>query len=1187
MAGSLSPYQYATESSEPVVESKKSRSLSKAFRSMSSSSLDSMSSGPSRSGSSARKLHKTPSGSGSMIERLQRRVSRDSSISTAPSELPGGPLEPSYTAMEMIRYGWLKADSSLLKARSEYLVLTDHSLVKFGSAEAARSVFPQLTLTGSQGKGAPSHHLHSLTSKSVFAEIRYDIPLRSIIAVYIEETSSSRCGIEVWWSSRWPKIASCKAHFHFALPKERDDWLADIQQAYKARMRKNPIHAIVPENVKIRINHVMQPADTSDDNDPQRLIFPVAKRFAPAAQKGAAADESQDIIDAATYYLAIGPHVCYLIEILKADYSTLPGDLLMKATDWGTVSLTRFQASVASNEQRFLMSFRKPFERESRLQLASTYYRRIIEFLMKIDRVLKPMWPQNLQHAIFDIKGLPSPLQLTSGNDLGGLEMSLHAYCVAFNVQIPAWTIEWLTPSEPTFRLLASDEWEYTPLQLLAVFRALRYNSFFKALSFRDVSLTSLANKSDYSQYGDTVVYTSLSGIKLPEDYYQLLSQATVLEQEIHALLFSSESIRHIDFTNTAGFKRPTRPQTGRGSVDHTTMRKMSSEIIRPLTMLLKTQLSHCHSISMSGNPIGSSDVAELANVFALDDVHLRKVDLSNCGLGDIDLNKLWSGLAGQAETIEYIDTSGNSGTVGFDTLTYTLRQLRNIKKLNISGNTRLVSEEPLFAEGALQSWALQELDLSGIVLNDTTVVSLARYVESPMSQGLQVLRLNNCGLTGSQVAQLFFSMGKARHMTVHINANRLDDGIGSLCDALASGYGPWSLFMQMIEFSYEDSFVKLMRALTINKTIECLSLAGCATPDAVSSVACQAASDLFAKNDTIRFLDISGYDSKLDEGRLGREFSRSLSGMKFNKRIEHLRVRSQMLNINIGDLAEAISGNQTLHTLDCEGNDFNLSNFWHLVKRIEGNTTIRHFSAFSEAELSRTIQKSAEVDVPVVAPRRSSGIFNKLKHERAPVIVEKPLVQRLSDEWDAAISALNSVIERNQKIYHDEQSPAKMADQGIETCEIEEGTFSVDFGGLANKELEAFQGASTSLRRGPSTTNHGSETLKVIVSAPYSSEDASDVVIRPYSIVSSDGASSPTSQASSNSERGMPTPSEMESPPDKELGWTDAPVAGVTTTEESSLPSEGYDAEISLLMGRYQSLLGDPTDPIEEEARQ
>lgn len=157
-----------------------------------------------------------------------------------------------------------------------------------------------------------------------------------------------------------------------------------------------------------------------------------------------------------------------------------------------------------------------PFDRETRLLLASTFYRRIIEALVKIDRVLKPMWPQNLQHAIFEIKGLPAPLQLTSGNDLGGLEISLEAYCKAFRVQVPAWTIEWYTPSEPAFRLLASDDSEYSPLQILAVFRALRYNSFFKALSFRDVDLSSLANKNDYSQFGDAVVYTSLSGTCTP-----------------------------------------------------------------------------------------------------------------------------------------------------------------------------------------------------------------------------------------------------------------------------------------------------------------------------------------------------------------------------------------------------------------------------------------------------------------------------------------------------------------------------------------------------------------------------------------------------------------------------------------------------------------------------------------------
>lgn len=131
---------------------------------------------------------------------------------------------------------------------------------------------------------------------------------------------------------------------------------------------------------------------------------------------------------------------------------------------------------------------------------------------MKADRILKPMWPQHFQQAIFDIKGLPPPLQLTSGNDLGGLTMSLPAYCAAFHVQIPVWKIEWHDRSQPAFRLLAPDVGAYSPLQLLAVFRALRYNSYFKAISLRDVDLTSLIGKKDYSLYGDCVVHTSLNG---------------------------------------------------------------------------------------------------------------------------------------------------------------------------------------------------------------------------------------------------------------------------------------------------------------------------------------------------------------------------------------------------------------------------------------------------------------------------------------------------------------------------------------------------------------------------------------------------------------------------------------------------------------------------------------------------
>ncbi|KAK5990243.1 hypothetical protein PT974_08509 [Cladobotryum mycophilum] len=1168
--GSAASNHYAplkSESPEPTTESKKPRTLTRALRSLSNSSLDSMSGAPPRNQSSSRKLQKTSSGSGSVIERIQRRVSRDSSVSNSPSECPSSPSELPFASMEIVRYGCLKTDVSILKARSEYLVLTDHSLVKLGSAEAARGVFPQLGHMDGQSKGNTSPH--PMNSKSAAADIRFEVPLRSIVAVFNEESSASRSGIEVWWFSQPPKLAYCRAHLYFALPKERNDWLAAIQQAYKVRLRKNPINSIIPENLKIRVNHAVQIAETPTDSGPQQLIFPVAKRTLGAAQKGASVDDTQDQTDSSSFYLAIGPYLCYFIEVLKADYTSLPGELRIKSITFGTVTLTRFRASVASHEQRFSISFRSPFGRENRLDLASTFYRRIIEALTKVDRILKPMWPQNLQQAIFQIKGLPPPLQLTSGNDLGGLEMSLQAYCVAFNVPVPSWTIEWNNPSQPAFRLLPSDGPEYSPLQLLAVFRALRYNSFFKAISFRDVDLSSLAGKKDHSQYGDCVVFTSLSGVRIPEEYYEILLHCTVLEQEIHALMFASESIRSVDFTR----------QPIRGQGNSANLKLVSSEMMSPILMLLRRQLCHCHSISVSGNLLAPTDVDELANLLVLDETYIKKLELSNCGFADAGLTKLWTALVGQAETLEWLDTSDNQGTVRFEIIRDSLAQFRHIKKLIISGNTRLESEESLFVQSAINSWPLQELNLSGIVLNDATVDVIAGYLEMDASADLQVINLNNCRITGNQIARLFRSMGQARQLTMHMNANRLDEGIDDLCRSIACGFGPWSLFMQMTEFYQEANYVKLLRALTVNKTIECLSLAGTATSDALSSAACHAASEFFAKNDTVRFLDISGYVSKLDEGRLGREFSRALSGMRTNSRIEHLRVRSQMLNINIGDLAEAISGNKTLHTLDCEGNNFNLSNFWHLVKHIECNRTIRHFSAFSEHELAQTIQKSVDNAGPVPASSRRSSVIAKFRHDKGHFSVEKPLGQRLQDEWESAINALHQVLERNQRIFQEGDRPG---DSLADDDGIGEVVFSVAFGGLASRAYESRKATSGSSQRSPTPISKAS--MKNLQGGMPNSQTPSDEptggVLRSYSTVSSNTSSSGHGSIDS----GMPTPPEMDSPEEKDLDWGHSPNS---ETFYDDLQDDTYyyiDDDAGLQMGRYRRFLGDPTSRIEEE---
>ncbi|KFA55474.1 hypothetical protein S40293_02078 [Stachybotrys chartarum IBT 40293] len=1114
------------------VDVRKSRVFSHALRSMSSSSMDSLLA-PSKSTASHRKLQKTRSSSGSIIEKMHRRTSKDVSTSPPLADRLGSPIDQPLSSMDILQFGPLKADISLLKAkaRAEYLVLTDQCLVKFGNAEAARNAFPQLVQTESSNGTTPL--LPHNTPRLSASDSRLEIPLRSIVAAFNEEGSGPHFGIEIWWHSQWPRLAYCKTHLFFSLPKERNDWLNNILNACRTKLRKAPLSSPIPENVRTRINHIVAVSESDySEGATQSLIFPVAKRVVGVVDKANVSEEPQTSIDGPSFYLVIGPSVCHFVETLRADCHTAPGELRMKVTSLGTITLSRFKASVASNEQRFMMSFSIPFGANVRLDLASIHYRHIIEALTKVDRILKPMWPQHLQQSIFDVKGLPPPLELTSGNDLGGLERSLEAYCTAFQVQIPTWTIDWDTPYQPTFRLMPLDT-PYTPLQLLAVFRALRYNSYFKGISLRDTDLSSLYGKRDKSS-GDAVVHTSSNGSSISEEHHDILAQAPILVQEIHALAFASASIRSIDLSDVLGL-RNLAPRFVRTYRDEMTIQKMSSELVQPLIMLLQSQLGHCNSIALSGNPLAPSDVDELATVMRQEHVCLRSLDLSRCNLGDAGLSQIWTGLAAQGLTLDTIDTSDNQGTVRGEILRNTLRQMKSLTKLRIAGNARLDSEKALFDEAALNCWALQELDLSGIALNDATVDLLSGYLQTTRSRNLGLIRLNRCRLTGRQIAGLFRGMGQARRLTVHLSGNYLDEGIDDLCAAIACGYAPWSLFVQMIEFTSEASYIKLFKAFTVNKTIECLSLRGSSTPDAASNAACQAVSDFLSKNQSVRFLDISGYDAKLDEGRLGREFSKALSGLRTNTRLEHLRVRNQMLNINVGDLAEAISRNRTLHTLDCEDNGFNLSNFRHLIKHLHENTTIRHFSVFSDDELAKIKQKLAESAVAPTANRRSS-IISRFKSDKSYAGPDHMLAQQLMDEWESVEADQRDILERNQRNFEESTAADTEYTSQLLADKDSESIFTAVFGGLALREYESrmtkfpSRAATPSMLPGlpsvPPTSNNGGRA----------SSDTGARVARSFSTVSSEIALSPMTDGASNGSN-LPTPPEFEGPTERSFG--------------------------------------------------
>lgn len=108
----------------------------------------------------------------------------------------------------------------------------------------------------------------------------------------------------------------------------------------------------------------------------------------------------------------------------------------------------------------------------------------------------------------------------------------------------------------------------------------------------------------------------------------------------------------------------------------------------------------------------------DVATIMRQEHVCLRSLDLARCNLGDAGLSQIWTGLAAQGLTLDTIDTSDNQGTVRGEILRNTFRQMKSLTKLRIAGNARLDSEKALFDEAAMNCWALQELDLSGIAVS-------------------------------------------------------------------------------------------------------------------------------------------------------------------------------------------------------------------------------------------------------------------------------------------------------------------------------------------------------------------------------------------------------------------------------------------------------------------------------------
>ncbi|CCC12283.1 unnamed protein product [Sordaria macrospora k-hell] len=843
------------------------------------------------------------------------------------------PASIEWKTQDVEGFSALETDTKLLTTKTPYLVVTTDYLVKVKNRADVFALFPQLQSDGQRpaSMGPPPEPI-------------LVIPTTSIVSVFVAESTKPSFGLEVWWKAQ-AGVSFLHTTFYFDLPTDRDEQLYNIVQTIRGPHIEEKDFARRSVEVSELIRTIQETEEPKFINH-NLQIFPVVPRGITRKESGfKQEDDPKRPQESPAFYLVIGPHLCYFIELQRGKN----GDLVCKHKTFGLVTLELFKADWTIHQERFNITFRDPFQAPVTLELASRYYRHIIRDFCAVDRYLKPAWPQIWQsREIFHVTGLKETHLVTAGEDFGSVKRTLDAYLAAYRCPAVDWEINWKTKFAPEFRLLpAKDGNNYSPLQLLAVLRALRYNDYFNSLSFRDIDLGVLWSVSDHHARRGNVAWLSRTLVALGTDEIEVLKISPVLHQEFHALAFCSENIRQIDFTN-ASKSYPNKVSTS--GQDTPTI-----QFLTPILELLKAGITRCNRLILAGNLLLQPDLAELAE--ALKAAPIQALDVSYCGLDDMSLRDLIiTPLLDGPRMVQVLDLSGNPGRVACQTVPDLLYSLGDLRELNLAGSLRGEMTGPLLPIEALENLpGLELLDISNYALNIPTLREIEEWlalrgskIDNQVPVRFRKLVLNRCAITGAKAAKLFNAIGVNHGLYLCLNGNPVEDGIDALCDAIRQSQTPAGLSMEMIEFREESHYLSLIRALTETRYITSLSLLGTApsTPSqgTCSREAIRVFERFFAENKSIRYLDISGFSGKLDDGQLAKGFGRSLIGLTRNKYLTYLRIRNQNLHEDAGILGKVISENRQLMLFDCQDNKFNCTSFQFLVQSMRTNTQIIEF---------------------------------------------------------------------------------------------------------------------------------------------------------------------------------------------------------------------------------------------------
>jgi len=919
-----------------------------------------------------------------------------SASSTRASVYFGDYLADEVRNRQVLQHGEVQTSSSMFRKKKEYLVLTEKHLVRFKTSAKAAEAFPGIPasygnrLSTYRHSHSPSigsvHELQSLASESS-GERHHGIPVRHIVAVYHLDDGRPHFAIELYYLDEETNHASSMT-LQFGDPEDMFAWLRAIRQAAN-RSRLADTNPLSAHNSHKAARVVEAERDYVP---PHYAIYKVVLRPQGKTSTRSSSDDLAKI-SASVCFLAIGVHKVHLIPLFKASSqrSSSPS-LISQNTQSSHGLLTLTQVCVSEVDDTFQLTFRKPLERPKVLQLASLASCDIALRLRTMEGHLRPEWESRpFEYVVpddvrLDISRQPSPHPM----DQDSLDRTLIGYCVAYDVRPENISYQITYPDEdsPQFELLRPTGMrrkQYNTLELLAVMRSLRYNETFGSISFKDVHLDVLNGLKD--PYGaEHLCLKTKRGTYARLDAEELM-RSCLLVQEIRAMALSNRKLRRLDFTSCIN-RTPQDHGEDKGSA-----RDMGCGIVEALFPLCKYQTTNVDWIVLNGIQLGDTDLDYLVAAAVERACHLRGLEMSGCGLSDRALALILDALRAQETTLEAINLSSNPFRLSPSMFDSQIGVFGYLTRLNLSHVARASALESLISVETFQGWRLQELILSGTSLNAAMVDAIAGYlVNYKQSEALRELRLDHCYLTGKDVAYLLHSMtetpGKARELHLDVSENNIEQDLEKMTEAISCGLAPSNFTVRLLEFEEEVDFCKMILALAANNTIRQLDISRASLPCEASEETCQALEKMFAENQCLEWLDISGEDSRLETTKLGVGINRALRGLQRNTTLRVLYIRYQKLGMQgASTLADVLKVNDSLQYLYCENNGIALAGYTDLVNALNRNTTLLYLPAMEESRQMALKQTEDQVkqmrdDVSVHNHGKSDSVRSRLANK-------------------------------------------------------------------------------------------------------------------------------------------------------------------------------------------------------------